>query len=72
MATAAQDIVDAIDALVLVKMGAATWDGLTDRRLDGLGITQSTTMRELLGLREYYQKQVSAESGGAEEQTVLL
>lgn len=72
MATAAQDIVDAIDALVLAKMNATTWDGLIDRRLGDLGITQSTTMRELIGLRKYYQQQVSAESGGTEEQTVLL
>ena len=72
MATAAQDIVDAIDALILTKMEATTWDGLIDRRLGDLGITQSTTMRELLGLRAYYHKQASAESGGTEEQVVYL
>ncbi len=72
MATAAQDIVDAIDAAVYAKVNGVAWDDLTDRRMGDLGITQSTTMRELTALREYYFRQVSAESGGGEETMVYL
>lgn len=72
MATSAQDIVDAIDAAVLAKVDGVAWDNLTDRRMGELGITQSTTMRELVALREYYFQQVNAESGGGEETVVYL
>jgi len=72
MSVSAQDIVDAIDAAIYAKMNGVAWDDLTDRRLGELSITQSATMRELLELRRYYLRQVSAESGGTEETVVLL
>lgn len=72
MATAAQDIVDAIDAAILAKVDGVAWDDLMDRRMGQLDVTQSTTMRELTALREYYFRQVNAESGGGEETIVYL
>lgn len=72
MATAAQDIVDAIDLAIYNKLNGVSWDALTDRRLGDLGITQSATVAALQSLRAYYHAQVSAESGGAEETIVML